>query len=34
VYESHVVSADGQALIVLVGEDFAVTGTQRDRHGG
>src|SRR4051794_28297116 len=34
VYESHIVSADGRALIVLVGEAFAVTGTQRDRHGG
>jgi hypothetical protein len=33
VYESHVVTADGQELIVLVGEDFAVTGTQDDHHG-
>ncbi|WP_448628552.1 hypothetical protein [Geodermatophilus sp. URMC 64] len=33
VYESHVVTADGQQLIVQVGEDFAVTGTQDDHHG-
>jgi hypothetical protein len=28
VYESHVVTTDGQHVIVQVGEDFAVTGTQ------
>ena len=28
VYESHVVTADGEHVIVQVGEDFAVTGTQ------
>src|SRR3954447_22515717 len=28
VYESHVVTADGEQVIVQVGEDFAVTGTQ------
>lgn len=31
VYESHIVTADGERLTVLVGEDFAVTGT--DDHG-
>jgi predicted nucleic acid-binding Zn-ribbon protein len=28
VYEAHIVTADGQQVIVQVGEDFAVTGTQ------
>ena len=32
VYESHIVTADGEHLTVLVGEDFAVTGT--DTGGG
>jgi hypothetical protein len=32
VYEGHIVTADGQQLIVQVGEDFSVTGTQS--HGG
>ncbi|MGZ4471636.1 MAG: hypothetical protein ACXVXM_06690 [Nocardioidaceae bacterium] len=27
VYEAHVVTSNGQALIVQVGKDFAVTGT-------
>ena len=27
-YESHVVTADGERLTVLVGEDFTVTGTE------
>ena len=31
VYESHIVTAHGEHLTVLVGEDFAVTGT--DDHG-
>ena len=31
VYEAHIVTADGDRLTVLVGEDFAVTGT--DSHG-
>ena len=31
VYEAHVVTADGQQLIVQVGKDFKVTGT--DTHG-
>jgi hypothetical protein len=31
VYEGHLVTADGEHLIVQVGEDFAVTGTQS--HG-
>jgi hypothetical protein len=33
VYESHIVSADGQHLNVQVGADFAVTGTDAG-HGG
>ena len=32
VYEAHIVTADGQQLIVEVGKDFAVTGT--DTGGG
>ena len=32
VYESHVVTGDGEHLIVQVGADFAVTGT--DTGGG
>jgi hypothetical protein len=32
VYEGHIVTADGQDLIVQVGADFSVTGTQS--HGG
>ena len=34
VYESHVVTADGEHLTVLVGEDFTVTGTDSGGHGG
>ena len=34
VYESHIVTTDGEHLIVLVGEDFAVTGTDTGGHGG
>ena len=34
VYESHVVTADGQRLTVQVGADFAVTGTQDGDRGG
>ena len=35
VYESHIVTADGEHLIVLVGEDFSVTGTETGGgHGG
>ncbi|WP_448613246.1 hypothetical protein [Modestobacter sp. URMC 112] len=33
VYESHVVTADGERLTVLVGEDFAVTGTETGGPG-
>jgi hypothetical protein len=29
VYEAHVVTADGEQLIVQVGEDFSITGTQQ-----
>jgi hypothetical protein len=34
VYESHVVTTDGQHLTVQVGADFAVTGTDSGGHGG
>ncbi len=34
VYESHIVTADGERLTVLVDEDFAVTGTETDGRGG
>ena len=34
VYESHILTADGEELIVQVGEDFAVTGTDTGGHGG
>ncbi len=33
VYESHVVTADGEHLIVQVGADFAVTGTDTRGRG-
>jgi hypothetical protein len=34
VYESHVVTTDGQHLIVQVGADYTVTGTDSGGHGG
>ena len=34
VYESHVVTAGGERLTVLVGEDFTVTGTETGGRGG
>jgi hypothetical protein len=34
VYESHIVTSDGQQLIVQVGADFAVTGTDSGHGGG
>jgi hypothetical protein len=34
VYEAHIVTADGQELIVQVGKDFTVTGTQNGGFGG
>ena len=39
VYEAHIVTADGQRVIVQVGKAFTVTGTQSDGgpgggHGG
>jgi hypothetical protein len=35
VYESHIVTSDGERLTVLVGEDFSVTGTETGGgHGG
>jgi len=35
VYEAHIVTSDGQQLIVQVGKDFAVTGTDSfGGHGG
>ena len=33
VYEAHIATTDGDELIVLVGEDFSVTGTQTGGHG-
>jgi hypothetical protein len=33
-YESHIVTADGERLTVLVGEDFTVTGTEAGGRGG
>jgi hypothetical protein len=34
VYESHIVTADGDRLAALVDEDFAVTGTETGGRGG
>ena len=34
VYEAHIVTTDGQPVIVQVGKDFAVTGTQTGGPGG
>ena len=34
VYEAHIVTSDGEELVVQVGEDFEITGTQADDHGG
>jgi hypothetical protein len=34
VHESHIVTADGERLTVLVDEDFAVTGTETGGRGG
>ena len=34
VYESHIVTADGERLTVLVDEDFTVTGTETGHRGG
>jgi hypothetical protein len=34
VYESHIVTADGEHLIVAVDGDFAVSGTDTGGHGG
>jgi hypothetical protein len=34
VYESHIVTSDGSHVIVQVGSDFAVTGTQSGPGGG
>jgi len=34
VYESHVVTSDGEHLIVQVGADFTVTGTDSGGRGG
>jgi hypothetical protein len=33
VYEAHIVTADGERLTVLVGEDFTVTGTETGGPG-
>jgi hypothetical protein len=34
VYESHIVTADGEQLVVQVDDNFAVTGTETGGHGG
>ena len=34
VYESHIVTSDGEHVIVQVGEDFSVTGTDTGPGGG
>jgi len=34
VYEAHIVTSDGEELIVQVGKEFEITGTQADDHGG
>jgi hypothetical protein len=34
VYEAHIVTADGEQLMVQVGEDFTVTGTASGGGGG
>jgi hypothetical protein len=34
VYEAHIVTADGQQVIVQVGKDFSVTGTDTGGPGG
>jgi hypothetical protein len=34
VYESHIVTSDGSHLIVQVGSDFSVTGTDSGGRGG
>ena len=34
VYESHILTSDGERLIVQVGEDFSVTGTDTGPGGG
>ena len=34
VYEAHIVTSDGQQLIVQVGKDFTVTGTDSGGPGG
>ena len=34
VYEAHIVTSDGEELVVQVGKDYSITGTQADDHGG
>jgi uncharacterized iron-regulated membrane protein len=34
VYEAHIVTSEGEELVVQVGDDFEITGTQADDHGG
>jgi hypothetical protein len=34
VYEAHIVTADGEQLMVQIGEDFTVTGTASGGGGG
>lgn len=33
VYEAHIVTSAGEELVVQVGKDFAITGTQAGGHG-
>ena len=33
VYEAHIVTSAGEPLVVQVGKDFGITGTQADGHG-
>jgi hypothetical protein len=33
VYEAHIVTSAGEELVVQVGEDFTITGTQAGGHG-
>ena len=33
VYEAHIVTSNGEELVVQVGKDYSITGTQADDHG-
>jgi len=34
VYEAHIITGAGDEIVVQVGKDFTITGTQTDTHGG